>query len=457
MFSPGFHPEFAIAGLAPAEYNPRVIDDASFAELRRSVRTHGVIRPIIATAAGVIVAGHQRTKACRAEGITSAPVFVIPAVVEGDEARFNQLHNATDVEHAAEVRVPPAPQGWRDVPAADIVGDPQQPGGPVRHEIFRLLNRYGLWGGAVARADGVVVVGAQYALTCALARRPCRTYYLPPEAGDTDLLVREYGHFHYAALKRTPWHQTFCQPQRNGGQLANSPLYEGFVMPGLTRTERLVDVGCGTGAYIRRLRAAGYKATGWEPYWRKGTEIDRGAARKLTEELFAEYEKNGPFDVGVADTVVNATGSVDSARDVALLLTALVKPGGRVYVSGISREGADREAASGRYATKMARLRRVHFHDPSGLTAIHYRGEWFYQWAATQEQVTAFSGSIGKVTRAKAAGYWWLELTNDRPASREDVLAAVRREFELPYPDGGTLGMGDRAVEVLGGNYRPCD
>lgn len=453
MFSPGFHPDFDIAGLQPAEYNPRLIDAESFAELRRSVRTHGVIRPIIATAAGVIVAGHQRTKACLAEGITRAPAYIIASVVEGDEARFNQLHNATDVEHAASVTVPPAAPGWRDVPAGEIIGDAQQPGGPVRHEIFRLLNRYGLWGGAVAKADGTVVVGAQYALTCALARRPCRMYYLPAEAGETDLLTRGYGHFNYSALKRTPWHQTFCQPQRNGGILANSPLYEGFVMPRLTRTERLVDVGCGTGAYIRRLRAGGYRATGWEPYWRKGTAIDRGAARTLTDELLAEFERDGPFDVGVADTVVNATGSVDSARDVALLLSALVKPGGRVYVSGIAREGADREAASGRYATKMARLRRVHFHDPTGLTAIHYRGEWFYQWAASQVQVTAFAENIGKVQRAKANGYWWLELSNDRPVPSAEVIAAVRREFELPYPDGSTLGMGDRAVEVLGRQY----
>lgn len=51
------------------------------------IRRFGIIKPIICKQDGLIVAGHQRTKALRANGVTHAPVYVLP----GDRAQHSSL------------------------------------------------------------------------------------------------------------------------------------------------------------------------------------------------------------------------------------------------------------------------------------------------------------------------------------------------------------------------------
>lgn len=445
----GFVPDLDLACLRPAPYNPRSIDDEAIARLRQSVRLLGVVRPVIALSNGTIVAGHQRTKACTAEGITRVPAFILSGVAEADEVRFNQLHNGTDTEMGVVVSVPAAEPGWRDVPAADIQGEALQAGAPIRHEIFRLVSRYGLWGGAVARPDGTIVSGGQYALSMKIASLPCRVCYLSPtQAEHAEYLTGSYGEFNYRALPWTPWQQTFCQPQRHeGSRLENSPLYEGHILPQLKRTERLIDIGCGMGAYVRRLRAGGFRAWGWEPYWRKGDTLDRGTVRTMTEEVIAALAE-GPFAVGVADTVINATGSADASRRVLLSLSALVRRGGRVHVSGIEREtffGTDKAET---YACKGGRQRRVHFPDKQGTTAIWHHGAWFFQWANRIEEARELlTATVGTVERLEhSAGYWRATVRNERPVPDAELLKELALEFDPPYPDGKSLGMADRIV-----------
>lgn len=84
-----FDPAYPVAKLRPADYNPRVITPESQAQLRESIRAHGILRPVIATEAGLLIAGHQRTSQIRALGIETTPAFVLPPVPLGAEIRFN--------------------------------------------------------------------------------------------------------------------------------------------------------------------------------------------------------------------------------------------------------------------------------------------------------------------------------------------------------------------------------
>lgn len=453
--SPGFDPHFPLSALRPAPYNPRRIDEGGIAALQESLRLLGVVRPILATRAGLIVAGHQRTRACLAEGITHAPVFVLTDLGEGDEISFNQLHNGTDVEMGVVVSVPPHAPGWVDVPYTEIAGELKQPGGPVRHEIHRLINRYGLWGGAVATAEGEVVSGRQYALACASSSRPCRVYYLRPDArAHVEYLARAYGTFDYSRLPSTPWHQTFCQPHRvEGSMTAESPLYREFVLPGLRKHDRLLDLGCGVGAYVRRLRAVGFTAVGWEPYPRTGSSLDREAAATMTRDLIAALAR-GPFDVGVADSVVNATGAVERSYDVCRALSAAVKVGGFVYLAGLSLERMAAEPNATTYGRKAIPVRCVHFFDENGFTAAHTRGAWMMQWACSSERLRHLvESTIGPIEKMQVTkSYWRLRARNTQPEGREVLLAAALREFDPVYPDGVGLGLAADVCAALGRN-----
>ena len=57
-----------IEALHGADYNPRIISDASFSKLKESLQTFGVCKPVIANSNGILIAGHQRTKAMKEIG-----------------------------------------------------------------------------------------------------------------------------------------------------------------------------------------------------------------------------------------------------------------------------------------------------------------------------------------------------------------------------------------------------
>lgn len=58
----------SIEELHGADYNPRIISDESFSKLKESLRTFGVCKPVIANSNGILIAGHQRTKAMKEIG-----------------------------------------------------------------------------------------------------------------------------------------------------------------------------------------------------------------------------------------------------------------------------------------------------------------------------------------------------------------------------------------------------
>src|SRR5262245_10396224 len=74
-----------------APYNPRTITDHDLEALRRSLRTWGVVEPIVCnTRTGRVVGGHQRIRAAQAEGIPDLPVYW----VDLDEASEHLLNLA---------------------------------------------------------------------------------------------------------------------------------------------------------------------------------------------------------------------------------------------------------------------------------------------------------------------------------------------------------------------------
>lgn len=440
-----FDPNHPLANLRPAAYNPRRIDDEAFAELRRSVSTLGCVRPLIVDGvSGTLVAGHQRRRALIAEGFTHAPVYILSALDPSDEIRFNQLHNGTDFEIGASAQVPPHKPGWVDVAAADIQGE-LGPGAPIRNEIARLIARYGPWGGCVATESGRVVSAAQYTLSCWQMYAPCRVCYIEENAEALSLLSKCYGVFDYSAIPRTPWHQSFCQPPRLTGDVMGSRLYDKVVIPALKPGMRVLDFGCGTGAYVRELAARGIRITGMEFYPRKDGKFDIPAAHAMATVLHAELTAHGRFDMVVADSVVNATGNPDVSRDVLLTMSALCKPNGIMAFSGISRENAEKPMQRTNRIRRSGNIRDVHFYDQHGVTAIRYRGEWFFQQALRLEAVQELARwAAGAEPVVKRGDWMWTALvTHADPHSLSDLLGAVKREFDLPYPGGITLEVSD--------------
>ena len=459
-----------IERLKPAPYNPRRISAEEFAKLRESVRALGAIKPVIASE-GTIIAGHQRTKAMRAEGVDVAPVQLLGPVSVTEEIRFNQIHNGADIDESEElgVRVPLLEPGWHVLPAARItVGNPLARGAVRRKEILRLLAKHGPWGGAVAVPDGRVISSGDYAACCRQLGLPLHLRVIPAEleAVARRYLSASYGVYSYAHLPRTTWAQALAQMNRlNGGgkRELRSRTYEHMVLPNVTKRDRILDFGAGKMAYVKRLAAAGYQIRGLAFYLQRDGKIAHGEVQRHIDRVIEDLREHGPYDVVICDSVLNSVDSVEAENAVMLTLSALCRKGGRVIFSGRS---LDSELVRMNHRTcveKNHTRRQVNFLDGDRISAIYSRGVWRYQkfhdFGHVQELAERFIGRRHEVKdadgRTLKAGPirttgWSVLAINERPAPAADIEAGLRFEFDLPLPGGRRYGRADEVIGAAG-------
>lgn len=453
---------FDIRALKGADYNPRRIEDDAISKLRASVRTLGCVKPIIARG-GVIVAGHQRTKALLAEGITHAPVFALGSDASTyDEVRFNQLHNGTDLDYGGEglfieSKLPRMPPGFVSVPPNCIHQSPggSNRGAKVRNEIMRLITRHGDWGGCVANARGEIFHAAQYAMSAKTVGMHCLAYIVPDALESTAraALATRYGVFSYDHLPRQTFIQTLAQLNRlsEEGKAYRSPTYELMVIPWLATRPgaRVLDFGCGKGDYVGRLSKAGYRIIGVEFFRRAahGNRIDVAQVNRMVDALERSMRDHGLFDAVVCDYVLNSVDSLQAEADVVTCVAGLCRPGGTVWLSGRRRERQDDNLRSGVAVTRRAK-RSIEFLDEHGFSGLFRQGQWFYQKFHTREDVRRLMGEHGitLTTHSEQNVAWQIEGSPPRIHRKDAVEAALGREFNMPLNDTGRRLGRDESV-----------
>jgi ParB family chromosome partitioning protein len=450
-----FEPKYPLARIEPAAYNPRRIDPASFSALRESIRLLGVIRPLIVTHGGRLIAGHQRCRAMIAEGLNAAPVQVLDGVGLGDEVRFNQLHNASDKELVdADIRVElTGCRRWQLVGPSGI-HTLKRPGAFAMklNEVLRLLAKFGEWGNAVVDRSGRVLAGQLYAYGCEILRQPLRVCVVPESQASEirDRLGRTYGQFSYDHLPRTTWVQSLAQMYRiRSGREARgkSRTYETRVIPMLKRSMRVLDFGAGQMDYVRLLRRRRYRIQGVEFYLRKPGEmnLDLPAIHRHIDALCDSLRRGGLFDLVVCDSVLNSVDSERAQADVLATVNAFCRPGGTIIFSGRCREFM--ESTENNLGHCGAAIRKgVSFIDDRGFSAMYQRGVWLFQQfhrrAQAEQLGRRFIGADAQYLRTSSS---W-SVAGSKGVRMRFPEGSIRREFELPLPDGTRLG---RSADVL--------
>lgn len=457
-----FHEHYPVDALKPAPYNPRRIGPTAFEDLKRSITVVGMAKPIIVNSRNdTIVAGHQRLKALISLGWKTAPVFLLTDVTTEDEMRFNQLHNGTDLDTGDEHVMVPASDGtgYVDVPFDQVQGNFRAAGAPLRSEICKLVGKYGPWGGIVASQTGECVSGAQYALACAQMGYPVRTFYIKEEHKPIvkAMFQKAYGEFHYDQIQRETYIQTFAQPFRlrmdkagnvEGGLPA--PTWEWRVLPEYQPGETILDFGCGQGDYVKKLSHEGYPIWGIEFFYRAGNKLNTKAVHAMIDAHNARISTVGRYDIVVADYVLNSVDTVTAEEDVLRCLFAFAKQGAKVYFSGRRREAIENNVYSTKHTTAV---RGVEFLDSNGLSAIQRKGHWFFQKYHTKAEAIAlarkfFTTNDANIRYSQNETQFQIKVIKDGTVipSAEDIEASIRREFNLPWPSGKTVGKPDEAV-----------
>lgn len=447
-----FDPAYPIADLRPADYNPRQISEEALALLAESLRALGIVKPVVALRDGLIVAGHQRTRAAKVAGFTETPVcFLSKKPNPADEIRFNQLHNGTDLDSGEEqAMVPPATEpGFAMV---DLVsGNFRAIGASTRSEVARMLTAYGNWGGCVAAMTGEVLSSASYALAASVIGMKVRTYYVPDDQVQQvrDIFAKQYGQYNYSKIERKTFNQTFAQLFRlRGGIKANaSPTYE-WLLSTMPKNSRILDFGCGQGDYVRALKQQGWDIHGVEFFRRKGNALDTPAVNAMIDTLIRSVRAFGLWDVVICDYVMNSVDSQQAEDDVLACVNAFLKPGGRAFFSGRPMK---RVLGSARMSKRTTAHREVEFLDGNNISGLFRGGEWFFQKFHSDEDVRAIVTKHfrddGIYDYREGTSAWQVSVVKDKQAP--DQVGAITREFDLPLPGGKSYGRHGDVLAVM--------
>ena len=374
-----------ISKIKPASYNPRKINEEQFIKLQQSLKENGFVMPILVNSENMtIIAGHQRTKAATAIGIEEVPVYFCKGINKADEIKFNQIHNATDNEEGAVAKLKEKyPIGFHEIDADKFEINNKK--ATIVKEICKLILKYGNVLCCVIDEQGSLV-GANYVWACKLLKLKvnCSVIETKPSR---KLLTEDYGVFSYDKLDKHTWVQGLAQMFRDatvedtGKKKNRSSLYVKCVLPKLSKTESVLDFGCGKGAYISSLNRP--DAIGVEFYNNNGSAINVTKGNKQIDRLCEHIKNKGKFDVVVCDSVLNSVDSIEAEDSILGCLNLFCKDGGRLYISGRNVETVHQRIS--RKKEINSRQMSVKFLDANNFTGIFRKGQWYYQHFHSKE------------------------------------------------------------------------
>jgi ParB family transcriptional regulator, chromosome partitioning protein len=452
-----------ISQIHGADYNPRYLSPEAFELLKESLLNLGCIKPVLVNKANrTIIAGHQRTKALEAIGMDEAPAVYITGITKTDEVRFNQFHNASDREldeKQPRIRLKTILHpGWNTVSPKDCQVISIGELGEQVKSVSNLILKYGAWGAAVAN-DSDIIISSVYALGCINLGKSFEVFHLPAQKAQLakHYFSQDYGVFSYDHIEKKTYVQTLAQMQRlrnndGEGKDNNSNLYKRLVIPYLVKNKsaRVLDFGAGQKDYARMLNKKGYNITALEPYHRKKGEnvIDYRQVCQDYETVISQVKHGQLYDVVVCDSVLNSVDSLEAERSVLLSISALCKPGGVVFWSGIPREYWEyKQALKNTNTNNKSELK---FIDKHGFHANFRAGNWFFQKYHYLDEVFRLNNDlIGKVHEVYnqtdkpvkpgnnfRGSSFQVKVINTHGLPTAEYLKALEFEFSLVLPNG---------------------
>lgn len=435
-----FDPEHPLDQLRPADYNPRRISDSGFARLRESMRLFGCLKPVILNGDGTLVAGHQRTKALKANQATTVPAVKLSVkVAMQDEVKFNLLHNRIETSRSQAATSQPGPVGWDVLDPAALTVQKGERSGNYITSVCDLLARYGDWGSVVITEEGEVIANTEYAIGCKLMRRPLLAYRIATWQAEDFLayLDGDYGVYDFGALGVKAYNQHNCQMRRlsGTGQL-QSTLYEKHVLPALTAGERIMDFGAGLGAYASRINAEGNaRVTCYEPHIKGKGGLDVQAVVGQLHTLHGELRDHGLFDRVVLDSVLNSVTSLQFEHHVLTMCNALLKPEG-VFHTG-TRNLAFIKGREELHKARSSNARNLEFLDADNFSATFRNGVWtlqrFHDKDSLRELLLDYFVEV-RVTGSGSQIYATCRQPRQLALSAYEKAAEV--ELNMEYPGG---------------------
>ena len=496
-----------IKEIQASEYNPRRNDEKRLALTELSLRKLGFLLPIYADTSGEILSGHQRCLVASRMGYTRVPVEYVDIVDLNERKTVNILFNRAtndlhkqdtcgkiknrlynmdiegisgelpDIEPDTEAAYPC--MHTRRVDTVELAKkNHREFDAHIRALAKTLEQRFGVVMPIVTGPDMNVINGigrlqvaaegkrrfvkcvqvskAQEELAAAMLNLLSMDFSMESSYAD----VLRYNSFMRERNTRETDTEGNCAlgdgfflvlfPNNNGRDFFK---LEGETLAAWVRKygDKIVDFGAGKLNNTRTLRNAGLFVSAFEPYFvTTGDQVHKEKSIEIARKFLDEVESGVEYTSVFISSVFNSVPFMADRIMIARIAAALCAPKGKVVCWCQSNQSQQFVLTKKHSVTNNARLTFDLDYEPNTILGDISKHPKVQKGHTQEELRDIFERSFKNIDRVEMIQrFWYLEAS--RPVvDLEKLGEALDFEFELPYPDGSTMGLSGRAREAFG-------
>ena len=496
-----------IKEIQASEYNPRRNDEKRLALTELSLRKLGFLLPIYADTSGEILSGHQRCLVASRMGYTRVPVEYVDIVDLNERKTVNILFNRAtndlhkqdtcgkiknrlynmdiegisgelpDIEPDTEAAYPC--MHTRRVDTVELAKkNHREFDAHIRALAKTLEQRFGVVMPIVTGPDMNVINGigrlqvaaegkrrfvkcvqvskAQEELAAAMLNLLSMDFSMESSYAD----VLRYNSFMRERNTRETDTEGNCAlgdgffkglfPNNNGRDFFK---LEGETLAAWVRKygDKIVDFGAGKLNNTRTLRNAGLFVSAFEPYFvTTGDQVHKEKSIEIARKFLDEVESGVEYTSVFISSVFNSVPFMADRIMIARIAAALCAPKGKVVCWCQSNQSQQFVLTKKHSVTNNARLTLDLDYEPNTILGDISKHPKVQKGHTQEELRDIFERSFKNIDRVEMIQrFWYLEAS--RPVvDLEKLGEALDFEFELPYPDGSTMGLSGRAREAFG-------
>lgn len=215
--------------------------------------------------------------------------------------------------------------------------------------------------------------------------------------------------------------------------------------------DKIVDFGAGKLNNTRTLREAGLFVSAFEPYFvTTGDQVHKEKSIEIARKFLDEVESGVEYTSVFISSVFNSVPFMADRIMIARIAAALCAPKGKVVCWCQSNQSQQFVLTKKHSVTNNASLTFDLDYEPNTILGDISKHPKVQKGHTQEELRDIFGWSFKSIDRVDMiCRFWYLEAS--RPVIDLKKLGeALDFEFELPYPDGTTMGLSQRARAAFG-------
>ena len=216
----------------------------------------------------------------------------------------------------------------------------------------------------------------------------------------------------------------------------------------------VVDFGAGHLTETEILRAAGVRVSAFEPYRirKGGNEIDKQASLELSARFLDDVAAGVRYSSVFVSSVLNSVTFASDRRHIVRICAALCHPKTRLYAvaSSIRQVGSKTLRGASYLSDRHAgALMFALDYEPGISVGDIQQAPKVQKYHEAGEFYGLFKEHFDAVRVTEASNNVQAECAQPLPLDKDALVKSLRFEFELPYPDGSTMSLSERAISAF--------